>query len=118
MSSDPVLQRGDIYMFSAALAGQKTEQKARPCVILQNDCENDHRPVTIIAAISSLRSVPSPPFAVQLEPNTAGLTRGSVVNCGHIYTISKSHLGPRVGRLPAEKLVEVEKALSYLLGKS
>lgn len=116
MSIANVLRQGEIYMFDAARAGWQSEPKDRPCVILQNDSENDNRPVTLVAVISSNPTVRSLPFAVPLEPNTVGLTRSSVVNCGHIYTISKDLLHHKIGQLTKSKMEEVKKALAYLLG--
>jgi mRNA-degrading endonuclease toxin of MazEF toxin-antitoxin module len=116
MSIANALRQGDIYMFDATGAGWQTAPKERPCVILQNDCENDNRPVTLVAVISSNITDRSLPFAVPLERNTVGLSMDSAVNCGHIYTISKSLLHHKIGQLTKSKMGEVQKALAYLLG--
>ena len=81
-------------------------------------------------AASSTRTIPPQPypFLVVIQPEESGLPEPSAVNCAQIATIQQSGDASRlrpprgstvvqpIGRLRADKLVEVENALRYNLG--
>jgi mRNA-degrading endonuclease toxin of MazEF toxin-antitoxin module len=60
--------------------------------------------------------VASLPIGVLLPAGTGGLNRDSVAHCGHIYTVDKVRLGKRLGQLPPNLIVEVDRALASSLG--
>lgn len=118
MSYEHVPQRGEIYLIDIGDAVGHGPSKVRPCVVIQNDCDNRSRTVTLVVLITSDSSSQSLPWAVHLEPGTTGLPNKSYVNCGHIYTLSKNHLKQKVGELPPLEMEKVDKAILYILGLS
>jgi mRNA interferase MazF len=83
-----------------------------PCVIVQNDLGNQHSALNIVVAITSNLRVASLPIGVIAKAGEGGLAHDSVVHCGHIYTVDKNRLGAKLGRLPASRLAEVDRALA------
>jgi mRNA interferase MazF len=45
-----------------------------------------------------------------------GLAKPCVVNCDNLRTIPKTALKERISRLPAQRIVEVKRAVGYSLG--
>ncbi|MGA2705648.1 MAG: type II toxin-antitoxin system PemK/MazF family toxin [Isosphaeraceae bacterium] len=118
MPEEQVPRRGEVYWIDLADATGQATSKVRPCVVIQNDCDNRERAVTIVAAITSISTMESLPYAVRLKRGVAGLSGQPFVNCGHIYTVSKRHLQRRSGHLSSNEMCEVEKAIMYSLGIS
>jgi mRNA interferase MazF len=116
MPEEQVPRRGEVYLIHLADATGQATTTVRPCVVIQNDRDNRERAVTIVAAITSISTMESLPYAVRLKHGTAGLSGQAFVNCGHIYTVSKGHLQQRKGYLSSDQMCEVEKAIMYSLG--
>ncbi len=55
------------------------------------------------------------PWEVEIPKGVAGLPRSSTAKCAEVYTFFKSDLTGQVGTLPADKLAEVNSALSLAL---
>jgi mRNA-degrading endonuclease toxin of MazEF toxin-antitoxin module len=51
------------------------------------------------------------PVFVRVPKSAAGLTKDSLIDCGHITTVAIEQLGRRLGTLPAELLLELNTAL-------
>ncbi|MFI5395208.1 MAG: type II toxin-antitoxin system PemK/MazF family toxin [Candidatus Binatia bacterium] len=49
------------------------------------------------------------------EQRAAGLTKDSLIDCGHITTVAIEQLGRRLGTLPAELLLDLNTALKRSL---
>lgn len=52
---------------------------------------------------------------VKVPLTEGGLTYDSCVDCGAIFTVPKTRLGNKVGRLPAARMAEVDAALKVAL---
>jgi len=108
-------KRGEIYEVDWS-SGRGSEQTGvRPALIIQNDIGNECSPTTIVAAISSRARRPYP-FHVAIEAHESGLPQDSIVKCEQIQTIAQSRLGRRVGKLDADRMREVDRALTNSLG--
>ena|SRR6185437_3239310 len=116
MPNEGVPHRGEIYWIDVGDAIGDTPSKVRPCVVIQNDRDNETRTVTLVVLITTDSSSQSLPFAVHLKAGTSGINMDSYVNCGHIYTLSKCHLKEKVGKLASVEMEEVERAILYVLG--
>ena len=86
-------------------------KKTRPAVIIQNDIGNRYAPHTIVAAIRAAERKGLLPVFVRVPKSTAGVTKDSLIDCGHITTVAIEQLGRRPGTLPAELLLELNTAL-------
>lgn len=87
-----------------------------PALIIQNNVGNQASRLTIVAAITSNLKAARLPVCVQVLPADSGLSRKSVVNLGHIYTVDKSRLRRLVGHLPNGLMEQVDKALMISVG--
>lgn len=112
----PPCFRGEVY-YAVLGRGVGSEQAGtRPVVILQNDVGNKFSPTTIIAPISKqTETKASLPTHYYLEA-VEGLTYPSIVLLGQIRVIDKARLGERLGRLTAQHMWEIDKALEISVG--
>lgn len=109
-------QRGEIYLvnFDPTLGAEI--KKTRPALILQNDIANQHSSITIIAAITSQFDPQRLyPIEVLLKTPEGGLTIDSVVLLNQIRSIDRQRLIKPLGKVTAQTLARVEKALKISL---
>lgn len=109
-------QRGEVYWLDFDPATGAEMKFLHPCVIVQNDMGNRHSDVTIVAAVTSNLRAARLPVGVLVSAGTAGLSRDSVVHCGHLYTIDQSRLRALIGRMPADSMDQIDLALVQSLG--
>jgi mRNA interferase MazF len=114
------VHRGDVvlvdYLFS-----DRTGSKIRPCVIVQNDLNNQRLNDTIVVAISSNTSraaheatqfiieVASPPG------RRSGLLFDSAVQCENMVTIDRKFIRRRIGSLLPDVMSKVDRCLKSAL---
>lgn len=98
-------------------SGGSQMQDRHPAVVVQNDKANRFSGLTIVVPITGTLRVADLPVGVKIMPPEGGLTKPSVVHCGHIYTVNKSEFtADRLsGVLSVEKMLEVNKALKISL---
>ena len=111
----PVPRRGEVYEINFARSEGAQIKKTRPAVIIQNDVGNRYAPHTIVAAVRAAERKGSLPVFVRLPKRTAGLTKDSLIDCGHITTVAIDQLGRRLGTLPPELLLDLNTALKRSL---
>lgn len=122
------VKRGEIYWVEFDPVKGSEQGGLRPALIVQQDVGNRYSPTTVVVVIT--RAIPPKPypFVVVVEPEESGLPERSAVNCAQIATIQQSSLASRlrpprgekdvrpIGRLGAEKMTQVGRALKYNLG--
>lgn len=122
------VKRGEIYWVEFDPVKGNEQGGLRPALVVQNDIGNRYGPTTVVVAIT--RTIPPQPypFIVVVEPHESGLPVRSTINCAQIATIQQSGKDSRfrpargattvqpIGRLPDNKLEEVDKALLFNLG--
>ena len=91
-------------------------RKRRPAVVVQNDIDNRHSPITIVAALTSQIDDKQYPTEVRVHPPEGGVTRPSVVLLNQIRSVDRRRLVGRLGRLRPETMVRVGRALQISLG--
>ena len=91
-------------------------RKRRPALVVQNDIDNRHSPITIVAAITSQIDRKQYPTEVHLHPPEAGLSRPSMVLLNQIRSVDRRRLVGRLGRLRPETMARVDRALQISLG--
>jgi mRNA interferase MazF len=87
-----------------------------PALVIQNNVGNRASRLTIVAAITTNLKAARLPVCVKVAPADSGLSRESVVNLGHLYTVDKSRLRQLVGRLPDGMMEQVDDALRVSVG--
>ncbi|MFO0810474.1 MAG: type II toxin-antitoxin system PemK/MazF family toxin [Gemmataceae bacterium] len=108
--------RGEVYWLNFDPATGAEMASMHPCVIVQNDVGNRHSALTIVAAVTSNTRAARLPVGVSIPAGDAGLTRDSVVHCGHLYTVDQQRLGQCLGCLSPQQMAQVEQALAASLG--
>lgn len=111
-----VPRRGDVFLVSFDPTLGAEIQKTRPALILQNDIANRFSPITIVAAITSQLDSKLYPTDVLIKAPEAGLERDSVVLLNQIRSIDRQRLIRRLGRVTAETLRHVDRALTISVG--
>ena len=90
------------------------DRKRRPVVILTRPEVIDIRErVTVAELTTSIRGLA---VEVAVDKDEAGVTRASVVNCDGIYTVRRSILSNRVGKLSDQTMNLICQSLTYALG--
>lgn len=110
-----MIERGEIYEVDWSPGRGSEQAGVRPALVIQNDIGNAFSPTTIVGAISSRARRPYP-FHVAITARESGLAQDSIVKCEQIQTIAQARLGRRVGSLGADKMREVDRALTHSLG--
>ena len=88
----------------------------RPVLIVQNDTGNKHSPTVIAAAITSQTGKARLPTHIELDAQSVGLSRASVILLEQIRTIDKSRLREKMGRLDETTMTKVDSAIAVSFG--
>jgi len=109
-----MVKRGDIYYADLSPVVGSEQGGMRPVLIVQNDTGN--RPTVIAAAITSQMGKARLPTHIQLQGQSVGLSRDSVILLEQIRTIDKSRLRERMGRLDENTMSAVDSAIAVSFG--
>ena len=113
------IKRGDVVMawfpFSSGNGG-----KRRPCLIVQNDPDNQKLANTIIAQITSnlQRKGDKSHFFIELaspEGQQSGLLHDSLVSCNNIASIEQNLIDKIIGSLPSASMQNISDCLRAAL---
>ena len=110
------IQRGDIYYADLSPVVGSEQGGLRPVLIVQNDTGNRHSPTVIAAAITSQINKAKLPTHIELEANSYGLSKNSVVLLEQIRTIDKRRLRERMGKVDNELMNKVDSAIAVSFG--
>lgn len=104
---DLVLNRAEVWV-------AKGGDKSRPVLVLTRPEVIGFRSLVTVAEVTtSIRGIRAEvPFDVQ----EAGLNEQSVINCDGLYTVPRSTLTERVGKVNDIVMDEVCRAVQYALG--
>ena len=109
-------KRGDVVVVDFDPTIGAEIRKRRPALVIQNDIDNRHSPITIVAALTSQVLGERYPTEVVLHPPEGGLTRPSAVLLNQIRSVDKKRVVGRLGRLKPETMARVDRALRISLG--
>ena len=110
------IKRGDIYYADLSPVIGSEQGGIRPVVIVQNDVGNKHSPTVMAAAITSKINKAKLPTHIEIDAETFGLPKDSVVLAEQIRTIDKKRLRERIGHLDDDCMYKVSDALSVSFG--
>jgi mRNA interferase MazF len=89
--------------------------KPRPALVIQSDLFDALASVTVLPITSEIRLAPL--LRILVEPTKSnGLRKKSQVMIDMAQTVPRGKIGSTIGRLEAETLVEVDRALATFLG--
>lgn len=110
------VKRGDIYYADLSPVVGSEQGGVRPVLIVQNDVGNRYSPTVIAAAITSQREKSKLPTHIEIESQSCGLSKDSVVLLEQIRTIDKKRLKEKMGRLDDGSMGAIDHALSISFG--
>ena len=111
-----IVKRGDIYYADLSPVVGSEQGGMRPVLIVQNDTGNKHSPTVIAAAITSQTGKARLPTQIELNAQSVGLSRDSVILLEQIRTIDKSRLRERMGKLDENTMTKVDNAIAVSFG--
>lgn len=111
-----LINRGDIYYAGLDPTIGSEVNKKRPVIIVSNDAANKvSNLVTVIPLTSTTHKIYN--FEVLLGRDESGLKKNSKAQCQQIRAVSKQRLDKNpVGKVSAEKMQSIDKALRLHLG--
>ena len=113
---DTNVKRGDIFYADLSPVVGSEQGGCRPVLIVQNDTGNKHSPTVIAAAITSQTGKARLPTHIELDAQSVGLSRDSVILLEQIRTIDKSRLRERMGKLDDTTMTKVDNAIAVSFG--
>ena len=111
-----IVKRGAIYYADLSPVVGSEQGGMRPVLIVQNDTGNKHSPTVIAAAITSQTGKAKLPTHIELNAQSVGLSRDSVILLEQIRTIDKSRLREKMGRLDDSTMTRVDSAIAVSFG--
>ena len=111
-----IVKRGDIFYADLSPVVGSEQGGMRPVLIVQNDTGNRHSPTVIAAAITSQTGKARLPTHIELNAQSVGLSRDSVILLEQIRTIDKSRLRERMGKLDESTMTKVDNAIAVSFG--
>ena len=106
------MKRGEVWTLAG---GGDYTGKPRPAVIVQDDSFDATASVTICAFTTDPTDAPL--IRLPVEPSEEnGLRAPSRLMVDRLTTVSKSRLGSRLGTLPPEDMIRLNKAMLVFLG--
>ena len=106
------MKRGEIW---TAAGGKDYAGKPRPVVIVQDDRFAQTASITVCPFTTDPADAPLLRIPVEPTPGN-GLQAVSRLMVDKITTVAKEKLGTRLGRLPADDLVRLDRAILVFLG--
>ena len=109
------MRRGDICLVDLEPVRGSEANKLRPAVVVSNDHANRSAEtfgrgvVTVVPLTSSLDRLYS--FQVLIPAKDSGLRRDSKAQAEQIRSVDVRRIGPPIGRVPLELLIELEDAI-------
>ena len=111
-----IVKRGDIFYADLSPVVGSEQGGMRPVLIVQNDTGNTHSPTVIAAAITSQTGKARLPTHIELNAQSVGLSRDSVILLEQVRTIDKSRLRERMGKLDDTTMTKVDNAIAVSFG--
>ena len=110
------MRRGEIRWASLSVPDGAGPGYRRPMLVVQSNEFNESRIQTVICAvITSNTRLAKAPGNVVLSKKASGLKKESVANVSQLITIDRQNLSDAVGRLPAQKLREIDDGIRLAL---
>ncbi len=110
-----VIEQGEIYWIDLDEPSGSEPALRHPHVVLQNNLFNASKINTVvICALTSNLKMAQAPGNVLLAKGEANLPKQSVVNISQIYTVNKSDLVERIGRVSEKRFSEILEGLKLL----
>jgi len=111
-----IVKRGDIFYADLSPVIGSEQGGVRPVLIVQNDIGNKYSPTVIAAAVTSQINKANMPTHIEIDAQSGGLSKDSVILMEQIRTIDKERLRDKIGRLDDELMSQVDNAIAISFG--
>lgn len=111
-----MVRRGDVYYADLSPVIGSEQGGVRPVLIVQNNIGNRFSPTVIVAAITAQIQKAKLPTHVEIDAESHGFDRDSVVLLEQIRTIDKQRLTDKITHLDDDIMGEIDEALQISLG--
>ncbi len=111
-----IVKRGDVFFADLSPVVGSEQGGIRPVLIVQNDIGNRFSPTVIVAAITAQIQKAKLPTHVEIDAQTYGFDRNSVILLEQIRTIDKQRLTDKITSLDDEMMSKVNEAVQISLG--
>ena len=111
-----IVKRGDIFYADLSPVIGSEQGGVRPVLIVQNDIGNKYSPTVIAAAVTSQINKANMPTHIEIDAQSGGLSKDSVILMEQIRTIDKERLRDKIGRLDDELMDQVDNAIAISFG--
>ena len=111
-----MVKRGDVYYADLSPVIGSEQGGVRPVLIVQNNIGNRFSPTVIVAAITAQIQKAKLPTHVEIDAESHGFDRDSVVLLEQIRTIDKQRLTDKITHLDDDIMGEIDEALQISLG--
>jgi len=111
-----VIRQGEIYWVDLGEPRGSEPSYRHPHIVVQNNLFNASKINTVVvcALTSNLKRAKAPGNVV-LEKGEANLLKKSVVNISQIYTVNKSDLIEKIGRVSGKRVQQILDGINLLL---
>ena len=110
-----VIEQGEIYWVDLGQPSGSEPGYRHPHVVIQNNLFNASKISTVvICALTSNIKRSQAPGNVLLKKGEANLPKKSVVNISQIYTVNKSDLVEKIGKVSAKRFNEILEGIRLL----
>ena len=111
-----IVKRGDLFYADLSPVVGSEQGGIRPVLVVQNDIGNKYSPTIIAAAVTSQINKAKMPTHIEINAETYGLAKDSVILMEQIRTIDKKRLKEKIGHIDSEVMVKVNEALTVSFG--
>lgn len=111
-----VIEQGEIYWIDIGEPSKSEPGYRYPHIVIQNNLFNSSRINTVVVCVvtSNLKRAKAP-GNVLLEKGEVNLPKKSVVNISQIYTVNKSDLKEKIGKVSEKRMQQILDGLHLLV---
>lgn len=111
-----IVKRGDLFYADLSPVVGSEQGGVRPVLVIQNDIGNKYSPTIIAAAVTSQINKAKMPTHIEINAESYGLSKDSVVLLEQIRTIDKRRLKERIGHIDEGLMEKVNEAIAVSFG--
>lgn len=111
-----VIEQGEIYWIDIEEPSESEPGYRHPHIVIQNNLFNSSRINTVVVCVitSNLKRAKAP-GNVLLEKGEVNLPKKSVVNISQVYTVNKSDLKEKIGKVSEKRMQQILDGLHLLV---
>lgn len=111
-----VIEQGEIYWIDLGEPSESEPGYRHPHIVIQNNLFNSSRINTVVVCVvtSNLKRAKAP-GNVLLEKGEVNLPKKSLVNISQVYTVNKSDLKEKIGKVSEKRMRQILDGLHLLV---